>query len=283
MAKNSKKLLRTLARRGPHTVLRGDLAFVGTPGLVLTPASGLGLPAVAFGHHWLSGPEHYLGTLAHLASWGFVVVAPATERGPAPSGPGLAADLRTALDVATGVRLGTGQISVDPHRLALVGHGFGASAALTAAAARPVGAVGAIFPSQTVPPAEPAAAQIHAPTLLLSESGTGGDLATPTARALAAALPASSSVARSLPGAAATDLFEGRRVAAALGLGGGDRTVRALIRGLLTGFLLGAIGEAKTAKAHALFLDADEFVPGTAPLPAQAPPPPHPAAALLRR
>jgi len=282
VAKKTKKLLHTLARRGPHKVLRGDLAFVGTPGLVLTPAAGMGLPAVAFGHHWLSGPEHYLSTLAHLASWGLVVVAPGTERGVAPSGPGLAADLHTALDVATGVRLGPGEISVDPQRLALAGHGFGAGAALLAAAQRPVGAVGALFPAQTVPATEPAAAQIHTPTLLLSESGTGGDPATPIARSLAQALPVSSSVVRSLPGASATDLFEGRRVAAALGVGGGDRRVRALVRGLLTGFLLGALGDGKTAKEYAQFLDPDEYLPETAPLPAQAPPQPHPAAALLR-
>ena len=46
----TKKLFATLTRRGPHRVLRGDLAFAGLSGVVYTPESGLSLPGVAFGH-----------------------------------------------------------------------------------------------------------------------------------------------------------------------------------------------------------------------------------------
>src|SRR6478609_10294106 len=82
MVARTKKLFAALTRRGPHRVLRGDLAFAGQPGVVYTPASGLGLPAVAFGHGWLTAVGNYRTLLEHLASWGIVAAAPNTERGP---------------------------------------------------------------------------------------------------------------------------------------------------------------------------------------------------------
>lgn len=85
---------------------------------------------MAFGHDWLQGVGRYNGTLEHLASWGIVAAAPNTETGIAPSVLNLAFDLGTTLDIITGVRLGPGKISVHPTKLGLVGHGFGASAAV---------------------------------------------------------------------------------------------------------------------------------------------------------
>ena len=75
----TKKLFAALTRRGPHRVLRGDLAFAGLPGVVYTPESGFNLPGVAFGHEWLTAVDRYAGTLEHLASWGIVAAAPDTE------------------------------------------------------------------------------------------------------------------------------------------------------------------------------------------------------------
>ncbi|MBI3690128.1 MAG: hypothetical protein HY239_05555, partial [Mycolicibacterium aromaticivorans] len=72
----TRKLFAALTRRGPHHVLRGDLAFAGLPGIVFTPASGFNLPGVAFGHDWLTDVDHYVKTLEHLASWGIVAAAP---------------------------------------------------------------------------------------------------------------------------------------------------------------------------------------------------------------
>ena len=46
----------------------------------------------------------------------------------------LAFDLGTTLDIITGVRLGSGRISVHPGKLAVAGHGFRASAAVFTAA-----------------------------------------------------------------------------------------------------------------------------------------------------
>ena len=110
----TKKLFTALTRRGPHRVLRGDLAFAGLPGVVYTPESGMNLAGVAFGHDWLAGADRYEGTLEHLASWGIVAAAPNTETGVAPSVLNLAFDLGTTLDIIAGVRLGPGKISVHP-------------------------------------------------------------------------------------------------------------------------------------------------------------------------
>ena len=112
-----RKLVAALSRRGPHRVLRGDLAFAGLPGVVYTPEAGLNLPGVAFGHDWLTGAARYSGLLEHLASWGIVAGAPDTQRGLAPSVLNLAFDLGIALDIMAGVRLGPGKISVHPAKL----------------------------------------------------------------------------------------------------------------------------------------------------------------------
>src|SRR5690348_11220714 len=151
MVASTKKLFAALTRRGPHRVLRGDLAFAGQPGVVYTPASGLNLAGVAFAHDWLARADRYDGTLEHLASWGIVAAAPDTETSIAPSVLNLAFDLGTTLDIVAGVRLGPGKISVHPGKLGVAGHGFGGSAAVFAAAGMPRGphgpkAVVAMFP-----------------------------------------------------------------------------------------------------------------------------------------
>ena len=112
---------------------RGDLAAAGIPGVVFTPRSGLGLPAVAFGHGWLQPTSRYEELLRHLATWGVVAAAPATQRGALASHRQFATDLRTVLDVCVGVRLGDGDISVDHGKLGLVGHGIGGGCAVLAA------------------------------------------------------------------------------------------------------------------------------------------------------
>src|SRR5207248_7523291 len=88
-----------------------NLALVGLPGVVFTPRAGLGLPAIAFGHGWLQPPARYRRLLHHLASWGIVAAAPATQRGLLPSPRLMAADLLTTLDVVSTIRLGPDGIS----------------------------------------------------------------------------------------------------------------------------------------------------------------------------
>ncbi|MFC4602675.1 chlorophyllase/cutinase-like alpha/beta fold protein [Rhodococcus kronopolitis] len=237
MAPNPKTLASRLSKRGPHRVLRGDLSLAGQPGVVYTPAEGFSMPVVAFGHGWMTGVARYQETLTHLASWGLVVAAPDTQRSPLPSHVGLAADLRTAVDICAGVRLGPGKISIDPSRVAFAGHGLGAGAAVLAAAAHgPAAAVAALFPAPTSPPAERSAAKVADPALIVA-GADDLDSMNCNARALAAAWDGQA-ILRTVDGASAGGLTEGRRLFGALGLGGSERKTQKTTRALITGYLL---------------------------------------------
>jgi hypothetical protein len=233
----TKKLFAALTRRGPHRVLRGDLAFVGLPGVVYTPESGMNLPAVAFGHDWLAGADRYYGTLEHLASWGIVAAAPDTETGLAPSVLNLAFDLGSTLDIVSGVRLGPGKISVHPTKLGVVGHGFGGSAAVFTAAGMPAKpkAVAALFPTITKPPAQEAAVSLTVPGLVLTAPG---DPVTLRSNAVELSRVWKGATLRTVNKAKAGGLIEGRRLARVVGLPGADSSTQKVVRALLTGYLL---------------------------------------------
>src|SRR5690606_16019950 len=108
--------LEYLQYRGPYRVASGPLDPSGLRGLVYAPAYGRDLPVVAFGHGWLQPVSRYTELFSFMASWGLVVVAPDTRKGPVPSHAGFATDLRTALGVAAAGRLGGGRVRVDPTR-----------------------------------------------------------------------------------------------------------------------------------------------------------------------
>lgn len=236
MSASVKSLLSTLTVRGPHRVLRGNLAIAGQPGVVYTPETGRDLPAVAFGHGWLTGQNNYRALLEHLASWGIVTAAPDTERGPVPSHRGLATDLLTTLDICTGVRLGDGTITVHPERLALAGHGMGAGAAVLAAAQRRVAAVAALFPAPTSPAAESVAPDIDTPALIIAGSG---DIDSHVCNAVQLACAwGGPSLLRALDHASRNGLVEGRWLPAALGGDKHEVKTTRLTRALLTGYLL---------------------------------------------
>lgn len=173
MSANLKKPLANLSKRGPHRVLTGDLGYAGVPGKIYTPAEGDGLPAVAFGHDWTKSVDKYHATLRHLASWGIVVAAPDTETSLVPNHRGLSADLETTLQILAGVKLGKGNVTINPSRLGLAGHGMGAGAAVLAAANNSkIHAVGALYPAQVAPSAHAAARSVQAPGLVIG-SGQG--------------------------------------------------------------------------------------------------------------
>jgi hypothetical protein len=253
----TKKLFNALTRRGPHRVLRGDLAFAGIPGVVYTPESGLNLPGVAFGHDWLAGAFRYHGTLEHLASWGIVAAAPGTETNVAPSVLNLAFDLGTTLDIIAGVRLGTGKISVHPNKLGIVGHGFGGSAAVFAAAGMPAKpkAVVAAFPTVTKPPAEEPAVSLQVPGLILADPGDPMSL---RSNAVELARVWKTATLRSVNNVKAGGLIEGRRLARVVGLPGADRGTQKIVRALLTGYLLHTLAG---DKAYRDFADAEVDLP----------------------
>lgn len=256
----TRKLVAALGRRGPHRVLRGDLAFAGLPGVVYTPEAGLSLPAVAFGHDWLTGVDRYSRLLEHLASWGIVAVAPDTERGLAPSVLNLAFDLGTALDIAAGVRLGPGKISVHPAKLGLVGHGFGASAAVFAAAGMPdkPKTVAAIFPSVTTPSAEQPAVTLPVPGVVFSAPGDAKSL---RSNAIALSQAWDAATLRVIHKAQPGGLVEGRRrLLKVFGLAGQHRKTQKAVRALLTGYLLSTLGHDKTYRE---FADPNVHLPKT--------------------
>ncbi|OPE55356.1 hypothetical protein BV510_05500 [Mycolicibacterium diernhoferi] len=265
----TKQLFAALTRRGPHRVLRGDLAFAGQPGVVYTPESGLNLPGIAFGHDWLTGTDRYSGTLEHLASWGIVAAAPDTERSFAPSVLNLAFDLGTTLDIIAGVRLGPGKISVHPTKLGLVGHGFGGSAAVFAAAGlgSRLKAVAALYPAVSSPPAEQPAATLKSSGLILRAPADGTAIRS-NADALSRAWPAA--ILRTVHKAEPGGLIEGRRLAKAFGLPGADRGTQKATRALLTSYLLYVLAGDKTYRD---FADPDVLLPKTvAPVPDAEPP-----------
>jgi dienelactone hydrolase len=238
MARKAKQLLDELSRRGPHRVLRGDLALVGLPGLVFTPAAGLGLPAVAFGHGWLQPPIRYRELLRHLASWGIVVAAPATQRGPLGSHRLLAADLRTALDVCTGVRLGDGDVSVDPGKLGLAGHSTGGGCAVLAAASdERIKAVATLAAAQTRPFASEAARSCGMPGLHIAG---GRDLVAPAVSnaELIASAWAGPVLLRTVPKASHLGFTEGRHWSTLLVNGKAEHSTQRIARALLTAFFL---------------------------------------------
>ena len=235
---SAKDLMSALGKRGPHRVLRGDLALAGLPGVVLTPAEGLGLPAVAFAHGWMQPVARYSGTLAHLASWGIVVAAPATQRGPLPSHLELASDLRTALDICANVRLGPGEISVQPARVAVAGHGMGAGAAVLAAARQPgIKAVVGLAPAATSPSAATAAANCTMPGLFLAAQGKAKVVLPGPAESIAGAWQGPV-VLRRVQKSTELGFAEGRHWSNTALDGSPERKTQQVARAMLTGFLL---------------------------------------------
>jgi dienelactone hydrolase len=227
-----------LSRPGPHPVLRGDLALVGMPGVVFTPASGLGLPAVAFGHGWLQPTSRYEELLRHLASWGVVAAAPSTQHGALPSHRQFAADLRTALDICVGVRLGDGEISVDADRLGLAGHGMGGGCAVLAAAAEErCRAVATLAPAETLPSAVATAPRCSMAGLHLAAGkdrvAPAPGHAEPVARAWAGPVQL-----RTLPKATHLGFLQGKHWSDLLIDGSPEHGTRRISRALVTAFLL---------------------------------------------
>ncbi len=234
----AKQALTELSRPGPHGVRRGDLALVGLPGTLFTPRGGLGLPAVAFGHAWLQPPQRYLGLYRHLASWGVVVAAPATHRGPLASARLFAGDLRTALDVVSGVRLGDGDTGVDAGKLAIGGHGAGGGAAVLAAAEdERVRGVFTVAASETHPSAVETARRCLMPAVHLAAEE---DLiAPPVGHAEAIAQNWGGPVQlRTIAGANHLGFAEGRHWSELLLSGRGEAKTQTVAKALITAFLL---------------------------------------------
>ena len=132
-------------------------------------------PAIVFGHGFLAPPALYLATATHLASWGFVVITPASALALFPDHDAYAADYSFAADWLEdiGPNLGAGWAGmVDPLALAASGHSMGGGAAVLAAAADTrFRALGLLAPAETFPTsAIERAAALQAATLSVAGS-----------------------------------------------------------------------------------------------------------------
>ncbi|MCF8570427.1 alpha/beta hydrolase [Gordonia sp. HY002] len=255
------KLMAELTRRGPNKVDRGDLRIVGMSGQIFGPRTGNKLPAVALAHDWLASSPRYRDLVYHLASWGIVVALPDSQDGVFPSDIELATDLRAAVTVLRSVRLGNGAISVDPHRVGVAGHGFGAAAAVRAAAdtvllGRPPvepRSLTALFPAPTTADLLPTAKTVTAQSLVLA---AGGQLDSMTGNALALAESLGGDVVlRTIEDADNRGLLEKRGIKSLLGVNGADKATHRAVRAQLTGYLLHTLGG---DDRYAAFSDSDK-------------------------
>ncbi len=228
--------LEYLAHRGPHRVAVGNLADAGTPGLVFAPVSGRGLPAVALSHGWLQPAHRYADTMRYLASWGFVVVAPDTQKGPIPSHGVMARDLTTALRVVAGGKLGNGRVRVDDRKLGVLGHSIGGGAAVLAAAGdSSIRAVVTVTAAATRPSAVEAATRVQVPGLHLV--GSDDDMADGDGASIAAAW-AGPAMLRTVKGASHLGLAEGSHWSSTISGSGNEKRIQQVVRLLATAFLL---------------------------------------------
>lgn len=225
-----------LSHLGPNRVAVGDLSVAGLRGTVYSPVSGRDLPAVAIAHGWLQPIARYTDLMRYLASWGFVVVAPDTERGPMPSASGLAVDLTRALRLVATGKLAGGVITADAKKLAVLGHSSGAGAAVLAAAQyKPIKAVVTVTAARSRPTVIQAAGNLTIPSLHLvgDSDGLGDDEGRTLARAWAG--PAQ---LRTISGAAHLGLAEGKHWTTAILGNGSEKRTQAATRTLATAFLL---------------------------------------------
>ncbi len=131
-------------------------------------------PAVSFGHGFFQHPDRYQPTLEHLASNGYIVVAPESELGLFPSHAQFAQDLSDALTWLENENASAASPfyqSVATDRFGLSGHSMGGGASILAAAAdNRVKAVINMAAAETNPSAKAAMANVQAPISLLSGS-----------------------------------------------------------------------------------------------------------------
>lgn len=249
VAIKTKELLDTLSRRGPHGVDTGDLGFTGTPGAVFVPRDAESpAPLVAFAHDWTKGPKDYVDTAKHLASWGFVVVVPATDRRGRPHHQHYADHLSAAIEDVVTATLGRGRVRADPRRIGLAGHGLGGGvAALLATQRTDIDAVAMLFPTETIPSAADRAVNCDSHALLLSASG-GAHASDARDLHLAWRGPL---VHRRLDKAIETGLVERTPLVKGVGLADPDRRTQRTVRPLLAGYLLATLADDDTYAAFA--------------------------------
>ncbi|MDZ4774711.1 MAG: dienelactone hydrolase family protein [Planctomycetota bacterium] len=140
-------------------------------------ATGAPYPAITFGHGFLQAPSAYQGTLQHLATWGYFIIASESQGSFAPSHQGLADDMRTTLDWLSAQNANASSPyfgRVDVNAYGMSGHSMGAGCSILAAAVDPrVKALANMAAAETSPSAIGAIANVNCPVMLLSGSQDG--------------------------------------------------------------------------------------------------------------
>ncbi len=141
--------------------------------------SGAPYPAVTFGHAFVVHPDRYRSTMEHMASHGYLVVAPESYTSPwFPSHQGFADDFRYSLDYLEARNADPGSwlyAQVDTAHLGMAGHSMGGGSSILATAVDPrVKALATLAAAETDPSAIAQMANIGVPARLLTgnEDGT---------------------------------------------------------------------------------------------------------------
>lgn len=130
-------------------------------------------PIVAWGHPFVLGPMFNNSTLRHLATWGYVTIAPTTEGGFLPNHAALAADMRYGIDYLQSLNSNSaspffGRLNTQAVGASGFSMGGGASLLATAADSR-IKAVANLSAAETFPTsAIDAMSNIHVPVRLVA-------------------------------------------------------------------------------------------------------------------
>jgi dienelactone hydrolase len=134
--------------------------------------SGGKYPVISFGHGFTINPNVYIHLFRHLASWGYIVVAPSTETGFSPSHLEFARDLAFVLrDMKRKSRLPADFFfnAVDTMQTGIFGHSVGGGCSFLAGSLdSSVKAISSLAAAITNPSSINAIQQIHRPVQLLS-------------------------------------------------------------------------------------------------------------------
>jgi len=139
--------------------------------------SGAPYPAISFGHGFLTNPERYQGTLEHLATWGYFVMATRSGLELFPNHAEYAQDLSHCLTYLESENADPASPlfgQVDTARFGLSGHSMGGGASVLATAADPrVKALANLAAAETNPSAVDAAAAMTIPVRLIAGDEDG--------------------------------------------------------------------------------------------------------------
>jgi predicted dienelactone hydrolase len=137
-------------------------------------ASAAPAPAITFGHGFFQAVTNYDSTLRHLATHGFVVIAPDSESGLFPSHQNFANDLRECLTYFEQQNSSPSSFlfgKINTAKFGASGHSMGGGASVLAAAADArIKALANLAAAETNPSATAAMANVNVPFSLISGS-----------------------------------------------------------------------------------------------------------------